>query len=253
MNLIVSPKCKTALLLSAAVSLAITVQAAPRPGRAITVSATGVAEYHVEGQSDWKQLTKGLALSEGASTRTGGDSFTDFSLNTDARVGVTANTIIRFDQVRLDTQGLPQANKKPNTTTIIELERGKVLVQANSPTEKSMFAVTTRACLAEVRGFGAYSVTLINDRACVRVKDQTVTVVIRGRVDPVVLQAGQQLCTTCDPRTNQAVDSKVEPTPITDPDPDPNWPPSVTPPPPPYGPTIESPPVYQFEISPSKP
>ncbi len=223
------------------------VEAAPRLARAVVTGMTGPADYQAQGQ-DWKSLYRGVALTEGASARTSTNSVADFSLTADARLRITPKTIIRLDQLREETQGLPERGKKPAALTNIELERGKILVQTGPQSDKSSFTVTTRSCLTEVRGFGAYSVWLLNNRACCRVMDRTVTLLIRGRADPVVLQAGQQLCVECDPRTNQAIDTNVKPTPIIEPDPD--WNPPLTPPPgPPTGPEI--PPVY--EISPVLP
>lgn len=224
-------------------------QAAPRLGRAEVIGVVGTAEYQVQGR-DWKNLYRGATLTEGASSRTATNSLADMALSTDAQLRITQNTIIRFDQLRTDAEGLPQVGKRPHALTSVELERGKVLVRAAAPTEKSSFAVTTRSCLSEVRGFGAYSVYLLNNRACVRVMDQTVTVLIRGRADPVVLQAGQQLCVECDPRTNQARDPYAQPT--TPPEPDPDWNPPLNPPPgAPPGKPVEPPPVY--ELSPTQP
>jgi hypothetical protein len=226
--------------------VAASVHAAPRLGRAVVTGLTGTGDYQTQGQ-DWKGLRRGVVLTEGASARTETNTTTDLSLTTDARLRITAKTIIRLDQLREETQGLPERGKKPNTLTNIELERGKLLVRTGVPTEKSSFTVTTRSCLTEVRGFGAYSVWLLNNRACVRVMDQTVTLTIRGRADPVVLQASQQLCVECDPRTNQAVDPNVRPAEPIEPDPD--WPPPWRPPP--GGPpVIKIPPVY--EVSPSR-
>ncbi|MBM3861224.1 MAG: FecR domain-containing protein [Verrucomicrobia bacterium] len=228
------------------VAMTLTVNAAPRPSRAVVVNLTGKADYQQRGE-DWKNMHRGVSIAEGASARTATNSIADFFLSTEARTRITQNTIIRFDQLQTKTTGLPQADKKPTAFTNIELERGKILVRAFAPTKQSSFVVTTRSCLTEVRGFGAYSVWLLNNRACVRVMDETVTLLIRGRADPVVLQAGQQLCVECDPRTNEAIDRNVQPTTVTDPDPD--WPP--LPPPTGPGPGIEPPPVY--EISPSQP
>lgn len=238
---------RTINLVLCGVFVLATAQAAPRFGRAVAVKVTGESEYHAQGQPDWKRLRTGTSLTEGASSRTTTNSFIDFWLTTEAFVRLTPLTIARLDQLREDIKGLPQIAKKPGTSTSIELERGKLLVRADAPTTNSTFAVTTRACLSEVQGFGAYTVWLLNNRACVRVRSETVTVLIRGRADPVVIQAGQQLCVECDPRTNQAVDIRVQPTPVTEPDPD--WPPP--PPNDPPGKPIDPPPVY--EISPSQP
>jgi hypothetical protein len=246
MNLKISWKCVVAALVCGAVS----VPAAPRLGRAVVTVQIGEADYQALGQ-DWKSLHRGMAMTEGATARTGTNTVVDLSLTTDARMRVTSKTIIRLDQLREETQGLPERGKKPTALTNIELERGKILVRTGAPTEKSSFTVSTRSCIREVRGFGAYSVYLLNNRACVCVRDQTVTLDIRGRADPVVLQAGQQLCVDCDPRTNQAVDPYARPTTITEPDPD--WDPPWTPPP--GGPpVIKIPPVYEIrELSPTTP
>lgn len=226
-------------------------EAAPRLGRAIAVKITGDSEYYTQTHPEWRRLRMGLALTEGASSRTGTNSVSDFWLTTEAFVRLTPLTIVRFDQLREDIKGLPQPGKKPTASSSIELERGKILVRADAPTTNSSFSVTTRACLSEVQGFGAYSVWLVNNRACVRVRTDTVTVLVRGRAEPVVVQAGQQLCVDCDPRTNEAVDIRVQPTPVAEPDPD--WPPNWPPPTPPGGPTtvVDPPPVY--EISPTVP
>ncbi|MCX7886799.1 MAG: FecR domain-containing protein, partial [Verrucomicrobiae bacterium] len=191
-----SPKFSARLLTGIAVVLitaTLTAKAAPRFGRAQVTTLIGKADYLLQGR-DWKPMRRGTVLTEGASSRTGTNSVAEMALTTAAQIRITQNTIIRFDQLREQTEGLPQAGQPRHGVTSLELERGKVLVRAKAPTEKSSFAVTTRSCLSEVRGFGAYSVYLMNNRACVRVLDQTVTVLIRGRSDPVVLQAGQQLC-----------------------------------------------------------
>jgi len=248
MSTMMPPKYVCGLVLCSAILFAVTAHAAARPAKAVTTSITGEAEFQTQGK-EWKRLFRGLALTEGASARTGEKSMIDMFLSTQGQIRLTQTTIIRFDQLREETTTLPERGKKPTAVTSIELDRGKILVRATAPTEQSSFVVTTRSCLSEVRGFGAYSVSLLNNRACVRVMDQTVTVLIRGRADPVILQAGQQLCVECDPRTNQARDVNAQPTTIAEPDPD--WTPTWTPPS--GGPTttLEAPPVY--EISPSKP
>lgn len=142
-------------VLCSGLAMATAAQGAPRLSRAVAVTVKGEAEYHGEGQTDWKPLRRGMALTEGASSRTETNSTTDLWMSPDAYVRVTPTTIIRFDQLRQEIKGLPQEGGRPDVITTIDLERGKLLVQANEPTPGSEFAVTTRGCLREVRGFGA--------------------------------------------------------------------------------------------------
>lgn len=240
-----------ALMLFSGVLMTATLHAAPRYGRAVVVGMTNGSEGKPETDAGWQNLRRGTVLNEGSSARTGANSVADLSLTTDSRVRLTSKTIIRLDQLREDTKGLPEPGKSPAAVTSIELETGKILVRADAPTPNSSFAVTTRACLSEARGFGSFSISMMNDRACVRVMNQSVSVSIRGRTAPVVVQAGQQLYISCDKKTNQATDVDLKPTPITEADPDwsADWATSGTLPPV-AGPDLKSPPVY--EISPSK-
>ncbi len=241
-----------ALMLFSGVLMAATLHAAPRHGRAVVVGMTNGSEGKPETDAGWQNLRRGTVLNEGSSARTGANSVADLSLTTDSRVRLTPKTIIRFDQLREDTKGLPEPGKSPAAITSIELETGKVLVRADAPTPDSSFAVTTRSCLSEARGFGSFSISMMNDRASVRVMDQSVSLSIRGRTAPVVVQAGQQLVVICDKTTNEAKDIDLKPTPITEADPDwsTDW--STSEPLPTVaGPDLKSPPAY--EISPSKP
>jgi len=220
--------------------------AAPRLERAVAINLVGESEYVERDKSDWRGTKKGLTIWEGASLRTATNSIIDFAISTKGTFRVTQKTIVRVEQMRQEFKGLPSKDKEPSTLTSLDLERGKVSVRAALQTTNSEFAVTTRTCLIESRGYGAFSVWLINDRACVRAIERTAVINIRGKADPIVLQAGQQLCVTCDPRTNEATDMKI----TTPPDPDPD--PPIDPPPPPTPPPPDPPPP-PYEISPTQP
>ncbi|MGD9781857.1 MAG: FecR domain-containing protein [Kiritimatiellia bacterium] len=162
-----SPVLKTirAILLAGAAGggLSASALALPATGEAVVVAATGQTQARVftapvhEGRTELRDLFEGAAVGENARVITGKDGRLCMACSAGAVLCVAPQTEFTIQQLRHTADGLPRSEEDLTRSLHLVLHKGRVRVQAGTPTATMDIQIETAAGTIEARG-GAFVV-----------------------------------------------------------------------------------------------
>ncbi len=190
-----SPVLKKAVAAGLAALVSIPVWAAPRTGESIVAVQTGRAEARVftgpvhEGRTQKRNLHEGASVGETSQVMTGRDGRLCLICSPGAILCVAPNTSFTFDQLRHTADGLPRREDDLIRRIHLDLQRGRIRVQAPTPVPTLDIRITTPAGRIEAQG-GAFVVAQGSDRRWNVYCDSDELTLVPRDGEPVRLSAG---------------------------------------------------------------